>query len=174
MKSDSTTDAFSGPSSRAKQHKKQGGTMTKKQSKSQPTNEPVKLLSGGNPQIAKADGDAAVQKYIAAMPNWKCEVGRRLDAIITETRPDVRKAIRWNTPFYGIEGQGWFLGFHCFAKFIKVSFLRGALLQPLPPVESRQQDVRYVHFSEGELIDEQLFASWIRQAAAIAGVDLFR
>src|SRR5262245_44727847 len=97
----------------------------------------VKLLSGGNPQIAKADGDAAVQAYIAAMPGWKPRVARWLDALIVETVPDVRKAVKWNTPFYGIEGRGFFLGFHCMTKYIKVAFFRGTSLRPLPPGESK-------------------------------------
>src|SRR4051812_16395902 len=94
---------------------------------------PVKLLSGGNPQIAKADGDAPVEAYIAAMPGWKRDVGRRLDALIVRTVPGVHKAVKWNTPFYGIKGQGWFLGFHCFTKYVKVAFFRGKSLRPVPP-----------------------------------------
>ena len=124
---------------------------------------------GGNPQIAKADGDAPVQAYIAAMPGWKRDVGRRLDALIVRTVPDVRKAVRWNTPFYGIEGQGWFLGFHCITKYVKVAFFRGASLRPLPPVESKQKDVRYFHIHEDDQLDEELVASWIRQASELPG-----
>src|SRR5438874_5100410 len=105
---------------------------------------PVKLLSGGNPQIAKADGDAPVQAYIAAMPGWKRDVGRRLDALIVRTVPGVRKAVKWNTPFYGVEGQGWFLGFHCFTKYVKVAFFRGSSLRPVPPVESKRKDGRHL------------------------------
>src|SRR2546423_5606814 len=105
---------------------------------------PVQLLSGGNPQIAKADGDAPVQAYIAAMPGWKRDVGRRLDALIVRTVPGVRKAVKWNTPFYGVEGQGWFLSFHTFTNYVKVTFFRGTSLQPVPPAESRQKDVRYL------------------------------
>src|SRR5688572_18560820 len=134
---------------------------------------PVKLLSGGNPQIAKADGDAPVQAYIAAMPGWKRDVGRRLDALIERTVPDVRKAVRWNTPFYGMAGQGWFLGFHCITKYIKVAFFKGASLRPLPPVESKQKDVRYFHIHEGEAFDEELVASWIRQASRLPGETCF-
>src|SRR5687768_6529511 len=132
-----------------------------------------KLLSGGNPQIAKADGDAPVQVYIAAMPGWKRDVGRRLDALIVRTVPGVRKAIRWNTPFYGVEGRGWFLGFHCITKYVKVAFFRGASLRPMPPVESKQKDVRYVHIHEGDRLDEELVASWIRQAAELPGETMF-
>ncbi len=132
-----------------------------------------KLLSGGNPQIAKADGDAPVQAYIAAMPGWKRDVGRRLDALIVRTVPNVRKAVRWNTPFYGIEGQGWFLGFHCITKYVKVAFFRGTSLRPLPPVESKQKDVRYFHIHEDDQLDEELVASWIRQASELPGEKLF-
>ena len=132
-----------------------------------------KLLSGGNPQIAKADGDAPVQAYIAAMPGWKRDVGRGLDALIVRTVPGVRKAVRWNSPFYGIEGRGWFLGVHCITKYVKVAFFRGASLRPLPPVESRQKDVRYFHIHEDEPLDEELVASWIRQASELPGENLF-
>ena len=131
------------------------------------------LLSGGNPQIAKADGDAPVQAYIAAMPGWKGDVGRRLDALIVRTVPHVSKAVRWNTPFYGIEGQGWFLGFHCLTKYVKVAFFRGTSLHPLPPVESKQKEVRYLHIYEDERLDEELVASWIRQASELPGENCF-
>ena len=135
--------------------------------------QPVKLLSGGNPQIAKADGDAPVQAYIAAMPGWKRDVGRRLDALIVRTVPGVRKAVRWNTPFYGIEGQGWFLGFHCITKYVKVAFFRGASLRPVPPGESKQKDVRYLDIHEDDQLDEKLVASWIKQAAELPGEKMF-
>ena len=134
---------------------------------------PPKLLSGGNPQIAKADGDAPVQAFIAAMPGWKHEVGRRLDVLILRTVPNVRQAVRWSTPFYGIEGQGWFLGSHCLTKYIKVAFFQGTSLRPVPPVESKQPDVRYLHIHEDEPLDEELLASWIRQAAELPGSDCF-
>jgi hypothetical protein len=127
------------------------------------------LLSGGNPQIAKADGDAPVQAYIAAMPGWKHDVGQRLDALIAKTVPNVSKAIRWNTPFYGIHGQGWFLGFHCLTKYIKVSFFRGTSLQPVPPIESKINGTRYFHIHEGDEIDEELVASWVKQASLLPG-----
>jgi hypothetical protein len=130
------------------------------------------LLAGGNPQIAKADGDA-VQAYIAAMPGWKRDVGRRLDALIVRTVPNVRKAVRWNTPFYGIEGQGWFLGFHCLTKYVKVALFRGTSLRPVPPGESKQNDVRYLHIHEDDPLDEELVASWIRQASELPGENLF-
>jgi hypothetical protein len=132
-----------------------------------------KLLSGGNPQIAKADGDAPVQAYIAAMPGWKSDVGQRLDALIVRTVPDVRKAVRWNSPFYGIEGQGWFLSYHCFTKYVKVVFLRGTSLNPLPPVESKDPNTRYFHIFENGQYDEELLASWIKQASELPGEPLF-
>jgi hypothetical protein len=129
----------------------------------------VKLLSGGNPQIAKGDGHAPVQAYIAAMPGWKSEVGRRLDALIVRTVPDVQKAVKWNSPFYGIEDQGWFLSFHCMTKYMKVAFFRGASLRPLPPGESKQKDVRYLDIREDDQLDEKLVANWIRQASKLPG-----
>lgn len=130
----------------------------------------VVLLSGGNPQIAKADGDAPVQAYIAAMPGWKSELGRRLDALITKNVPNIRKAVKWNSPFYGVEGQGWFLGFHVFTKFVKVTFFRGILLEPLPPGGTeRSQESRWIDIREDEVLDEQQFTSWVRQAAEIPG-----
>ncbi len=133
----------------------------------------VRLLTGGNPQIPKADGDAPVQDYIAAMPAWKSDVGRRIDALVVAAVPGVRKAVRWNTPFYGIEGQGWFLGLNCCTKYVKVSFLNGALLDPPPPVASKQERVRYLHLFEADAIDEIQFAAWVEQAAAQPGEALF-
>ena len=127
------------------------------------------LLAGGNPQIAKADGDAPVQAYIAAMPGWKRAVGRRLDALIVRTVPDVRKAVKWNSPFYGVEGQGWFLNFHCFTKYVKVAFFSGTLLRPVPPGESKHKEVRYLDIHEDDHIDEELLANWIRQASTLPG-----
>ena len=132
-----------------------------------------KLLSGGNPQIAKADGDAPVQAYIAAMPGWKRDVGRRLDALVVATVPNVRKAVRWNTPFYGIEGQGWFLAMHCITKYVKVAFFRGTSLRPPPPIESKVAGSRYFHVHEGEHLDEALFSSWVRQASELPGEKCF-
>lgn len=132
-----------------------------------------RLLSGGNPQIPKGDGDAPVQAYIAAMPGWKRDVGRDLDALIETTVPDVRKAVRWNSPFYGIEGQGWFLSYHCFTRYIKVTFLNGASLRPPPPVESKHDAVRYLHIHEGEEFDEALFTDWLSQASQLPGEALF-
>ena len=127
------------------------------------------LLAGGNPQIAKADGDAPVRAYIAAMPGWKRGVGRRLDALIVRIVPDVRKAVKWNSPFYGIEGQGWFLNFHCFTNYVKVAFFRGASLRPLPPGASKHKDVRYLDIHEDDEFDERLLAGWIRQASELPG-----
>jgi hypothetical protein len=130
---------------------------------------PVKLLSGGNPQIEKGYGDARVQAYIAAMPGWKQDVGRRLDAHIVRAVPDVQKAIKWNTPFYGVEGQGWFLGFHCMTKYIKVAFFRGTSLRPVPPVESKNKDTRYFHIYEDDEFDDAQFAAWVKQASQLPG-----
>ena len=132
-----------------------------------------RLLSGGNPQIAKGDGDAPVKAYIAAMPGWKRDVGRRLDALIVRTVPKVRKAVRWNSPFYGIEGRGWFLGVHCITKYVKVAFFRGTSLRPPPPVESKNEGTRYFHIHEGDEVDEKLLASWIRQASQLPGEECF-
>ena len=127
------------------------------------------LLAGGNPQIAKADGDAPVQAYIAAMPGWKRDVGRRLDALVVRTVPGVRKAVKWNSPFYGVEGQGWFLGFHCQTKYVKVAFFRGASLRPLPSPASKHKDVRYLDIHEDEEIDEAQLAAWVKQASQLPG-----
>ena len=129
---------------------------------------PVRLLSGGNPQIAKADGDAPVQAYIAAMPGWKRDAGRRIDALIVRTVPGVRKAVRWNSPFYGIEGKGWFLNFHTFTDYVKVAFFRGTSLRPLPPGKSKHEEVRYLDIREGDLDEAQMIA-WVKQAAALPG-----
>ncbi len=134
---------------------------------------PPKLLSGGNPQIAKADGDAPVQAYIAAMPGWKHDVGRRLDALIVATVPAVRKAVRWNTPFYGIEGQGWFLAYHCFTKYVKLTFFRGASLQPVPPGKSKVGETRYFHIHEADQPGGEPLTSWIRQASELPGDPCF-
>lgn len=127
----------------------------------------LRLLAGGNPQVAKADGTAPVHEYIEAMPGWKREIGHRLDALIVRTVPTVSKAVRWNSPFYGIADQGWFLSFHCLAKYIKVAFFNGTLLRPTPPVESKNEGTRYFHIYEGDVFDPILLASWIRQAAEL-------
>lgn len=136
-----------------------------------------RLLSGGNPQIGKADGDEAVQAYLDAMPEWKQDIGRRLDALVTRAVPKVRKAVRWNTPFYGIEGMGWFLAFHCITKYVKVAFLNGTKLQPLPPVESKKSMTRYLHIHEGEwgskAFDEKQLERWVKQASKEMGEECF-
>jgi hypothetical protein len=131
------------------------------------------LLAGGNPQIAKGYGDAPVQAYIAAMPGWKREVGRRLDALIVRTVPGVRKAVKWNSPFYGVDGQEgnqtWFLSYHCFTKYVKVAFFRGTSLRPLPPGESKSKDTRYLDIHEHDQLDEAQLAAWVKQASLLPG-----
>jgi hypothetical protein len=129
----------------------------------------VALLSGGNPQIAKGEGDASVQAYIAAMPGWKRDIGRSLDALIVRTVSGARKAIKWNSPLYGIEGEGWFLGIHCLTKYVKVAFFHGASLRPLPPGASKQKDVRYLDIHEGDELDEAQIAAWVKQASRLPG-----
>jgi len=129
----------------------------------------VVLLSGGNPQIAKGYGDAPVQAYIAAMPGWKSDVGRRLDELIVRTVPEVKKAVKWNTPFYGVDDNSWFLGFHCMTKYIKVAFPMGASLEPLPPGMSKQKDVRYLDIYEDRPFDEAQLADWVLQASLLPG-----
>jgi hypothetical protein len=138
--------------------------------KALPTSQPgeVVLLAGGNPQIAKGYGDAPVQAYIAAMPGWKRDIGRRLDALVARTVPGVRKAVKWNSPFYGVEDQVWFLSFHCFTKYVKVTFFRGASLRPVPPGASKHKDVRYLDIHEGRL-DEAQLADWVKQASQLPG-----
>lgn len=130
---------------------------------------PVKLLSGGNPQIAKGDGDAPVQAYIAAAPGWKREACQRLDALIVRAVPGVKKAVKWNTPFYGVEGQGWFVAYHIFTKYVKITFFFGRKLKPMPPVESKDAFARYLHLHEDGVLDEKQFISWLKQAAAMPG-----
>ena len=132
------------------------------------TTKPI-LLAGGNPQIAKADGDAPVQAYIAAMPGWKRDVGRRLDALIVRTVPGVRKAVKWNSPLYGVERQGWFLGIHCFTKYVKVAFFRGTSLRPVPSGESKSKDTRYLDIHEDDRLDEAQLAAWVKQASQLPG-----
>jgi len=128
------------------------------------------LLSGGNPQIAKGDGNAPVQAYIAAMPGWKRDIGRNLDTLIVRTIPGVRKAVKWNSPFYGVEDQAcWFLSFHCFTKYGKVTFFRGTSLRPLPPGESRHKEVRYLNIHEDAELDEVQLEAWVRQASQLPG-----
>lgn len=129
----------------------------------------VKLLSGGNPQIAKGYGDEPVQAYIAGMPGWKSKLGKRLDAIIERMVPGVSKAVKWNSPFYGIEEGVWFLGIHCFNKYVKVAFFRGRSLRPMPPGESKQKEVRYLDIREDDALDEAQFADWVLQASRLPG-----
>ncbi|MBB1596478.1 DUF1801 domain-containing protein [Achromobacter sp. UMC46] len=127
------------------------------------------LLSGGNPQIPKGEGDAPVQAYIDAMPGWKQDLGRRLDALIATAVPNVHKAVKWNSPFYGLKGEGWFLSLHCFAKYVKVAFFRGQSLQPVPPGASKSQDTRYLDIREDDVLDEAQFSDWVRQASQLPG-----
>ncbi len=142
-----------------------GGRTSRKSAQSA---QPV-LLAGGNPQIAKGYGDAPVQAYIAAMPGWTRDVGRRLDALIVRSVPDVRKAVKWNSPLYGVDGQGWFLGIHTFAKYVKVAFFRGTSLRPVPPGESRTKETRYLDIREHDPLDEAQLAAWIEQASQLPG-----
>jgi hypothetical protein len=128
-----------------------------------------KLLSGGNPQIPKGEGREPVEAYLAAMPEWKGEIGRRVDAIVTRTVPDVHMAVKWNTPLYGIEGDGWFLGMHCFARYVKVTFFNGAELDPPPPGVSKNEPVRYLDIHEDDEIDEEQLAAWFTQASGLPG-----
>lgn len=129
----------------------------------------VKLLTGGNPQIAKGDGPAVVAEYIAAMPGWKQQAGLALDALIRREVPNVVQAVKWNSSFYGTNDDGWFLSFHCCTKYVKVAFFRGASLLPLPPVVSKQAEVRYLHLFEGDAVDTPEIATWVRQASALPG-----
>lgn len=146
-------------------------SMSKTKSKPLPKNEKgVVLLSGGNPQIAKADGDAPVQAYIAAMPGWKSDLGKRLDALIVRHVPHVKKAVKWNSPFYGVEGHGWFLSFHVLTRYVKVTFFRGTALKPLPPGGTeRSQESRWIDIYEKDSLDEKQLGQWIEQAAEIPG-----
>lgn len=132
-----------------------------------------RLLEGGNPQIPKGDGPEVVESYLAAMPGWKQDVGRWIHGVVTATVPDVRMAVRWNTPFYGLEDNGWFLGFHCLTNYVKVSFLNGSQLDPLPPETSKQPAVRYLHVHEDDERDDAPLAQWAQQAAALPGEPLF-
>ncbi|MGH9382851.1 MAG: DUF1801 domain-containing protein [Vicinamibacterales bacterium] len=138
--------------------------------KSRTVAKPV-LLAGGNPQIAKGEGDAPVQAYIAAMPGWKRDVGRRLDALIVRSVPRVRKAVKWNSPFYGVEGRGWFLSLHCFTNYVKVAFFRGTSLLPLPPGQSKHREVRYLDIHAQDQLDEAQLAAWVKQASVLPGWD---
>lgn len=134
------------------------------------TGKQVVLLSGGNPQIAKGDGDGPVRAYIAAMPGWKMDLGRRLDALIVHAVPDVRKAVRWNSPFYGLEGRGWFVSFHVFTRYVKLTFFRGTSLEPLPPGGmQRSGEARWIDIHEADAFDEARITAWVKQAAALPG-----
>jgi hypothetical protein len=149
----------------------ENGRSAKKAKPSARPAKPVKLLSSGNPQIAKADGDAPVQAYIAAMPGWKRDVGKHLDAVIVRNAPkkDLRKAVKWNTPLYGIDGQGFFLGFYCFRRYVQVTFFNGTSLRPVPPKASKVEGTRYLEIHEGDELDEAQLAAWIKQATALPG-----
>jgi hypothetical protein len=152
-----------------KQAAKSAKAAPRTKAKSAKVASPVKLLSGGNPQIAKAEGDAPVKAYIDAIPGWKREVGRRLDTLIVRSVPKVKKAVKWNSPFYGVEGKGWFLSFHMFAKYVKVTFFRGTSLSPVPPGGSKHPDVRYLDVRENDDFDEAQFTKWVEQAAKLPG-----
>ena len=128
-----------------------------------------RLLSGGNPQIAKGEGDGPVQAFIAAMPGWQREAGARLDALVVRAVPQVRKAVKWNSPLYGVEGRGWFLGIHCFTKYVKVAFFRGASLVPIPPGQSKTKETRYLDIREDDRLDEARLAGWVKQASQLPG-----
>jgi hypothetical protein len=159
-KSTRSSKSTRGSAARPVQHAAAGGT---------PAPAKPALLSGGNPQIAKGYGDAPVQAYIAAMPGWKCDVGRRLDELITRSVPGVSKAVKWNSPLYGMDGEGWFLGIHCFTRYVKLAFFRGASLRPVPPGESKHREVRYFHIHEDDDLDEAQLAAWIEQASRLPG-----
>ncbi|MHC2250338.1 DUF1801 domain-containing protein [Bradyrhizobium embrapense] len=152
------------PRTSAKGAKKSAKRKTAKRGAAKP-----RLLAGGNPQIAKGYGDAPVQAYIAAMPGWKRDVGHRLDALIVRTIPGVHKAVKWNSPLYGMDGEGWFLGIHVFTRYVKVAFFRGASLCPMPPGESKQQHMRYLDIHENDEIDEARFTAWVKQASRLPG-----
>jgi hypothetical protein len=142
-------------------------TGSKSRAKAAAKSKPVKLLSGGNPQIAKGDGDAPVQAYITAMPGWKRDVGKRLDSLIVRTVPKVRKAVKWNSPFYGVAGQGWFMAFHVFTRYVKVTFFRGTSLVP-PPPGGTSKEARWIDVHE-EDFDEAQMRAWLKQAAVLPG-----
>ena len=156
----------------AKRTSKKSAKVAKKAAARQGAAKPA-LLAGGNPQIAKGDGDAPVQAYIAAMPGWKRDIGRGLDALIVRTVPGVHKAVKWNSPFYGVEspeeGKGWFLSFHCFTSYVKVAFFRGTSLRPVPPGESKHKEVRYLDIHEHDQLDEAQLAAWVKQASQLPG-----
>lgn len=159
-------DAASKRAAASKPKQEDGGSTSLPSSKDAPG---TVLLSGGNPQIAKGYGDAPVQAYIAAMPGWKSDLGRRLNALVEEAVPGVSKAVKWNTPFYGVESGRWFLAFHCFTKYVKLTFFDGASLDPVPPGKSKQERVRYLDVREGDVLDERQFLDWVQQASRLPG-----
>ena len=130
---------------------------------------PAKLLTGGNPQIAKGDGDAPVQTYISAMPGWKSDVGRRLDGLITSQFPNVHKAVRWNSPFYGIEGNGWLVSFHVLSRHVQLNFFCGSSLDPVPPGKGKDPNARWINIAEGDRLDEEQITAWLKQATHLRG-----
>lgn len=132
-----------------------------------------KLLSSGNPQIAKGDGEGPVRDYIAAMPGWQHDVGVAVDELVSTLVPRVRKAVRWNTPFYGVEGQGWFLAYYCYKRYVQLTFLNGGSLEPKPPKASKHEHVRYLEVNEGDALDVDQLSDWIRQAARLPGDPVF-
>lgn len=148
-----------------------GPMATKKAASKKPATKKPKLLSGDNPQIPKGDGDGPVQEYLDAVPGWKQDVCRRLDALIVQAVPKVQKAVRWNSPFYGIDGQGWFVSYHCFTNYVKVTWFAGTSLDPVPPGESKHATVRYLDVHEGDL-DEKQVTRWLKQASKLPGEKL--
>jgi hypothetical protein len=144
-------------------------TKTVQKRKRKTTKKKVVLLSGGNPQIAKGEGNAPVKAYIAALSGWQRTLAKRLDALVVRSVPGVHKAVKWNSPFYGIEGQGWFLSFHTFTRYLKLAFFRGASLRPVPPDPSKDKNTRYLNIHEDDELDEAQLASWVKQAAALPG-----
>lgn len=164
----STKKAIAPRKTAKKAASKKTGAKAAKPSASEPSGK-VKLLSGGNPQIPKGDGDAPVQAYIAAMPGWKREVGERLDALLEKHIPDLQKAVKWNSPFYGVEGQGWFIATHVFTRFVRISFFYGQSLKPMPPGPSKDKNARYLDIHENDKVDEEQLVSWLKQAAALPG-----
>jgi hypothetical protein len=165
-----TDKASKKPAKVAKKTTKKSTPKTKQATKqaTKKSGKPV-LLAGGNPQIPKGEGDAPVQAYLDAMPGWKRGIGRTLDALIVRTVPDVRKAVKWNSPFYGVEGQGWFTSFHCFDKYVKVTFFRGTSLRPVPPGASKTPETRYLDIREDDDFDETQFVEWVKQASQLPG-----
>lgn len=131
-----------------------------------------RLLAGGNPQIPKGDGDGPVRDYVAAMPGWKRDVGRRLDALVAGTVPHVQKAVRWNQPYYGVDGNGWFLAFRCYTDYVQVQFLKGTSLDPMPPKPSKHDEIRYLDIREDDALDEGLIRTWVEQSARLPGAAL--